>query len=111
MSHVPSFFGAAVPHKALKEDTFQRQVLIFNFAFESAADPPCDFSDSVSAAASLLSCTCREMESPAMGSALSTRGVTFQKWVSPVNLRFKALIVMLMISECTGSMNETQIYN
>lgn len=39
MSLVPSFFlMAAVPHEAVREDTFQRQVFIFNSAFESTAD-------------------------------------------------------------------------
>lgn len=39
MSLVPSFFlMAALPHEAVREDCFQRQVLIFNSAFESTAD-------------------------------------------------------------------------
>lgn len=74
---------AAVSHRAIKELaieshlTFQSQVLIFNSAFELKSRPPSlayDFSDSVSAAASLLSCTCTDGISNNEASTIYSQG-------------------------------------
>lgn len=71
---------AAVPHRAIKEDTFQSQVLIFNSAFESTADPQVLHMTSQIQWVQLHHYfhAPAQMESPTMGSALSTGRATFQ---------------------------------
>lgn len=111
---LPFFLMAAVPLNTIKEGTFQRQVLIFNSAFESTADSQVlpMTSQTQWVQPHLYFDAPAEVESPMMGSALSTGAATFQNWVPPVNLRLKVLPCWRFLSAqgpCTKHKSATKL--
>lgn len=120
---VPSFFLVVGSHhwqqyptrpqeKVLFKGELTPFIFISSSAFESTADPKVLHLIAQTQQIPLhhyFHAPAEKQKSPKMGSAVPTLRATFQNWVPPVNLRFMALIAMLMISESTGLMHETRI--
>lgn len=111
-SHHWQWYSTRPWKKVLFKGELTPFILISSSALESTADPQVLHLTAQTQWRQLhhyFHAPAERQRSPKMGSALPVLRATFQNWVPPVNLRFMALIFMLMVSESTGLMHETQI--